>query len=174
MYKKLIRPILNNGPYSLLYPSQYWGRADCSPPSAPFVIGGSVKTRDLYFHNKTNATLWVVYADYENNCEGRVQWKKHGWYKVDPGKQVMVKMNVLDVRMGDMVSMPIKNHEFLYYAEDDIGHKWSGECFTQIPSNSFHWCWNTGSTNSRNLGLKKEIISPFDESFTLGFKLRER
>lgn len=170
MYKKLIRPILYNGPYSFLNPSEYWDRLDCSPPSS-FPFSGSVKTRDLYFHNKTNATLWVVYADYEPKCEGRVQWKKHGWYKVDPGRQVMVKMNVLDATVGDMPSMPLKNHEFLYYAEDHIGHKWSGECFTQIPGNPFDFCWNTGSTNSRNLGLRKEIISPSDESYTLGFTL---
>ncbi|MED0962362.1 hypothetical protein CN285_27305 [Bacillus cereus] len=169
MYEKLTRPILYNSLYSLLYPSQYWGRLDCSPPSGLVHINpGNVMKRSLYFHNKTNATLWVVYADYEPNCEGLVQWKKHGWYKVDPGKKVKVTMNVLNVSWD---GIPLMNHEFLYYAEDDIGHVWSGECFTQIPDNSFHWCWNTGSTNSKTLGLQKKIISPSDKSYTQGLIL---
>lgn len=169
MYEELNRPILYNSPYSLLYPSQYWGRPDCSPFSlAPFHFSGSVRTRDLYFHNKTNATLWVVYADYDPNCEGRIQWKKHGWYKIDPGKKVKVTMNVFH---SSALGTPLESHAFLYYAEDHIGHTWGGECFTQIPENPFDWCWNTGSTNSRTLGLKKKILSPSDESYTQGLTL---
>ncbi|PFX63068.1 hypothetical protein COL35_29205 [Bacillus toyonensis] len=171
MYEKLTKPILYNDQYSFLYPSQYWDRRDCSL-STPFPIpGGVVKKRDLYFHNKTNATLWVVYADYEPNCEGSVKWKKHGWYKVNPGKMVKVTMNVLYMDIGVGHPYPFMDHQFLYYAEDHIGHKWGGECFTQIPDNPFDWCWNTGSTNSRTLGLKKKIITPSEESYTQGLIL---
>lgn len=47
--------------------------------------------------------------------------------------------------------------KFFYYAEDTsgLGRTWSGEFVTPIPSRAFDWCWDTGSTDSRDLGLKK-------------------
>jgi hypothetical protein len=48
--------------------------------------------------------------------------------------------------------------KFSYFAEDEAGHSWAGEFFTQVPSNAFEWCWDTGSTTSRTLGLRKQVV----------------
>src|SRR5215210_1182066 len=52
--------------------------------------------------------------------------------------------------------------KIFYYAEDQFGNIWGNDpntdFFTQIPWQAFLWCWNTGSTTSRVLGLRKRII----------------
>ena len=51
-----------------------------------------------------------------------------------------------------------RGEKFFYFAEDEAGHSWAGEFFTQVPSNAFEWCWDTGSTTSRTLGLRKQVV----------------
>lgn len=113
----------------------------------------------LYFHNKTNVTLQIVYAHSDPKCEGD-KWIKKGWYKVAPGKTVKVWSGWAGGK------------KFFYYAEDTrgLGHVWSGDFFTQIPYNAFSWCWNTGSTDSRTLGLKKIKISTTIMDHTINLK----
>ncbi|AYK06742.1 DUF1036 domain-containing protein [Brevibacillus laterosporus] len=99
----------------------------------------------LHFRNRTNVGLQIVYAYSAPNCEGSNKWLKKGWYKVAPGNTVQVWSGWANGR------------KFFYYAEDTsgLGRTWSGEFVTPIPSRAFEWCWDTGSTDSRNLGLKK-------------------
>jgi hypothetical protein len=114
-------------------------------------------TMGLYFHNKTNATLWVVYADYEPDCEdeGGVKWEKNGWYKVIPGKTVKVWSGWAG------------GNKFFFYAEDDFGHVWAGGFFTHIPWVAFSWCWATSSSSGRTLGLRKFFASNMDYTINL-------
>jgi hypothetical protein len=30
--------------------------------------------------------------------------------------------------------------------------------FTQVPSNAFEWCWNTGSTESTTVGFREKVV----------------
>jgi len=96
----------------------------------------------LYFKNKTNELLWVVYGYYAPGCEG-VDWAKKGWWSLAPSQTKKVHSGY------------VGNSYWLFFAEaDDFSPVWSGPYFTQIPWNAFDWCWNTGSTNSRTLGLR--------------------
>lgn len=95
----------------------------------------------LYFYNRTNEMVQIVFAHYDPNCEGDVKWRKKGWWRIAPGQTVKVWSG----RPG--------GQKFLYYAENSFGQTWAGDYFTQIPGRQFDWCWNLGSTDSRNLGL---------------------
>ena len=109
----------------------------------------------LYFHNKTGATIWVAYAHHNPDCEGSSKWEKKGWYKATPGKTVKVWSGWAG------------GNKFFFYAEDHAGHVWAGPFTTHLPWTAFSWCWNTGSTNSRVLGLRKIIASNMDYTITL-------
>ena len=111
----------------------------------------------LYFHNKTNSPVWVVYAEYAPDCgdEGGVKWRKKGWYKVSSGKTVKVWSGWAG---GD---------KFFFYAEDDFGHIWAGQYFTFVPWNAFNWCWNTASNNGTTVGLRKIYGSNMDYTINL-------
>ena len=98
----------------------------------------------LYFKNNTNEKLWVAYAYHSPGCEGGVDWAKKGWYGINPGGTVKVYSGWVG---GD---------KFFFFAEaDDLSPSWAGRFFTPLPWNAFDWCWNTGSTNARTLGLRK-------------------
>lgn len=61
------------------------------------------------------------------------------------------------------------NSKFFYYAENaSRSLAWAGPFFTPLPQNAFDWCWNTGSTDSRNLGLRKIEVSFQYQDYTLG------
>jgi hypothetical protein len=88
----------------------------------------------LYFQNGTSQTVWVVFGYYSPGCEGGVDWAKKGWYPISPGSTVKVW------------SGWVGGNCWLYYAEDDFGHHWSGPYQTFVPWNAFDWCWTTAST----------------------------
>jgi hypothetical protein len=89
----------------------------------------------LYFQNTTPSTIWVAYAYYAPGCEGE-DWAKKGWYTVGAGSTVKVG------------SGWVGGNCFLYYAEDNAGHVWSGPYNTFVPFTAFEWCWNTASTGA--------------------------
>lgn len=98
----------------------------------------------LYFHNATGDTVFVAYAYHSPGCEGGTPWAKKGWYRITPGATA----KVLSGWAGD--------GKYFYFAENETRTKvWQGDFFTQLPSRAFDWCWNTGSTDSRTLGLRK-------------------
>lgn len=111
----------------------------------------------LYFHNKTSATLWIVYAHYRPECveDGGVKWEKKGWYKVTPGNTVKVWSGWAG------------GEKFFFYAEDHVGHVWAGPFFTDIPWSAFEWCWQTGSNMARTLGMRKFFASNMDYTVNL-------
>lgn len=98
----------------------------------------------LYFSNESGTAVQLVYGYHTPGCEGGVDWSKKGWYKVPHGRTIMV----LSGRVG--------GNTYFFYAEGQAGGGpvWAGQYFTQIPSFAFDWCWNTGSTSARNLGLR--------------------
>jgi hypothetical protein len=111
----------------------------------------------VLFHNQTGATVWVMFARNHPPCGGPPEqwWLKKGWYQVPPGSTV----NVWDVRAG--------GQKIFYFAEDQAGNTWGNDTqepnfFTQVPWQPFEWCWNTGSTSSRVLGLRKRVMGNVD------------
>ena len=96
----------------------------------------------LYFQNGTANTVFVASAYNAPGCEGGVNWAKKGWYGIAPGGTA----KVLSGWAGP--------GKYFFYAESNSS-RWSGPFFTPLPSRAFDWCWNTGSTDSRNLGLAK-------------------
>jgi uncharacterized membrane protein len=111
----------------------------------------------LYFQNKTGETLFVAYAYHHPGCEGGVDWAKKGWYQIAPGGTAKV------------LSGWVGGSKFFYFAEAaDRSPAWSGPFFTQLPVNAFDWCWLTGSTSSRNLGLRKLEIAVQYQDWTVG------
>ncbi len=111
----------------------------------------------LYFKNKTNETLQASFAYHAPGCEGGVNWAKKGWWKMFPGQTVKVYTGW------------VGGSKFFFYAEGVDGSPvWAGSFFTHLPWNAFDWCWNTASTNGRNLGLRKIVISPEFMDYTIG------
>ena len=109
----------------------------------------------LYFRNKTNSTVWVVYAFHTPGCEGGVNWTKKGWYKISPGATAKVWTGWAG------------GNKFFYYAEDASGRKWAGPYVTFASHNAFEWCWNTASTNGKNVGMRKIEASNMDYTINL-------
>lgn len=98
----------------------------------------------LYFQNVTGDPIYVAYAYNAPGCEGGVNWAKKGWYRIGPGGTV----KVLSGWAGP-------GKYFCYAENESRTRNWSGTFFTQLPPRAFDWCWNTGSTDSRTLGLAK-------------------
>lgn len=97
----------------------------------------------LYFRNFTGDAVFVAYAYHSPGC-GAVQWSKKGWYRIGPNGTV----KVFSGWAGD--------GKYFFFAENERRTRsWSGPFFTPLPSRAFDWCWNTGSTDSRTLGLAK-------------------
>jgi hypothetical protein len=74
---------------------------------------------------------------------------KKGWYQVLPGNTVKVWSGWAG------------GEKFFYFAEDDVGHTWGNgdsDFFTRVPENAFEWCWDTGSSASRTVGLRKVVV----------------
>jgi len=111
----------------------------------------------LYFKNKTNEVLWVAYARHAPGCEGGVDWAKRGWFRVAIGETIKVQSGWAG------------GSKFFFYAEaNDMSPVWAGEFFTHLPWVAFDWCWNTASTNGRNVGLRKIVVPPQYLDFTIG------
>jgi len=111
----------------------------------------------LYFKNKTNEVLWVVYGYYAPGCEGGVDWAKKGWWSILPGMSVKVR------------SGWVGGSWWLFYAEaDDFSPVWAGGFSTFIPWNAFDWCWNTASNNGRTLGLRAFYAPWYAMDYTVG------
>lgn len=51
------------------------------------------------------------------------------------------------------------NSSYFWYAESDGGLVWKGPYVTALPPRAFDWCWNTASTDSRDLGLRIVQVS---------------
>lgn len=104
-------------------------------------------TMGLYFHNRTNSTAYVAYAYYDSTCpDGDTKWTKLGWFRLAPGQK------------GKVWSGYVGGRTFYYYAYNSSG-EWSGEYPTQVPSNSFKWCWDTGCTTCTTVKFKKINVS---------------
>lgn len=98
----------------------------------------------LYFQNSTGDTLFVAYGYHAPGCEGGVDWAKKGWYRISPGGTA----KVLTGWAGP--------GKYFFFAENESRTRsWSGPFFTPLPSRAFDWCWQTGSSDSRVLGLSK-------------------
>lgn len=101
----------------------------------------------LYVQNSTADLVFVAYAYGYPGCDGS-NWAKKGWYALAPG----VTANIRSGYTG--------NAKYFFYAENAGGTSvWAGPFTTHLPSRAFDWCWNTGSTDSRILGLRKVEVS---------------
>jgi hypothetical protein len=108
----------------------------------------------LYFRNNTPSPVWIVLGYHAPGCEGGVDWAKTGWYKVNPGSTAKV------------VSGYVGDQCWLYYAEDDFGHVWSGPYNTFVPWSAFNWCWTTASTSGKSVGFRYWCIAWYYWNYT--------
>lgn len=113
-------------------------------------------TMGLNFRNSTNAAIFVAYAYPDFSCSP-VNYSKAGWFRVNPGQTIQVWSGFAG------------GNTFFYYAEDHFGREWRGSYFTQIPQQAFNWCWDTGCTTCRNLGLRRVTVGPFVLNHTIDF-----
>ncbi|MFD3940793.1 DUF1036 domain-containing protein [Streptomyces sp. NPDC058618] len=113
----------------------------------------------LYFKNSTSKTVWVAYAYSNSGCASEgAPWSKIGWFMVTPHTDAKVR------------SGPVNGAKYFYYAENqDRTLNWSGGFSTQLPDGAFDWCWTTGSTDSRLLGMRKTIapVTSIDHTINL-------
>src|SRR5690349_1753030 len=94
----------------------------------------------IYVHNGSATTMYVALAYHSPGCEGD-NWAKKGWWAIAPGGRATVRGGASN------------GAKYFWYAENDGGQVWAGPFMTQLPSRAFDWCWRTGSTDSRLLGL---------------------
>ncbi|WP_229696122.1 DUF1036 domain-containing protein [Paenibacillus albidus] len=111
-------------------------------------------TMGLNFRNSTNATVFVAYAYPNFNCSP-VNYAKIGWYRIEPGQT------------REVWSGFAGGNTFFYYAESSFGRTWPGAYFTQLPTQAFHWCWNTGCTTCRNLGMRRIQVGSTIANYTV-------
>jgi len=105
-------------------------------------------TVGLYFQNSTSKTVWFAYAYSNSDCGSEGDpWSKTGWFMVTPHTDLLAR------------SGPVNGAKYFFFAENqDRSLSWGGEFFTQLPDRAFDWCWTTGSSDSRLLGMKKVIV----------------
>jgi hypothetical protein len=99
----------------------------------------------LYFHNGTGSTMYVALAYHSPGCDGD-NWAKKGWWSIPPGGRATVRGGASN------------GAKYFWYAENDAGLQWAGPFTTHLPSRVFDWCWRTGSTDSRLLGLRMLVV----------------
>lgn len=97
----------------------------------------------ISIRNSTPNTVYVAVGYYNTGCSPRQG--KRGWYSVAPGRTRVVYGG--------------RSHHatFRYYAEDDVGHVWSGNNFTDVPDDAFDMCWIANcspGTPCRRLGFR--------------------
>ncbi len=106
----------------------------------------------LSFTNRYGEPVWVFVAWSSPGCKDGSNWEKQGWWNIGTNGTV----NVLGFDLKDV------NRYYLYYAESSDGLTWNGSYFTQAPHEPFDLCFNTGSTNSRSLGMRELDIGNND------------
>jgi hypothetical protein len=102
----------------------------------------------LYFHNKTNESIDLVFAHKYEDCEG-TQYKKKGWYTIAPGQKIKVWSGWAG------------SYKFYYYAENisrtRVWPREGRDYFTEIPNNAFDMCWDLASTTFGHGPEPKEL-----------------
>jgi uncharacterized membrane protein len=110
----------------------------------------------LRFCNQYPAELWVCISWYHPNCPDGGDWEKKGWWHLAPAEcKIAFGGDVSDV-----------NRFWYYYAESADGRFWAGPFGTIVANGAFDWCENTGSTDSRTVGMRQLDIGDNDD-FTL-------
>jgi uncharacterized membrane protein len=98
----------------------------------------------LYFQNGSGTPIFVAYGYHAPGCEGGTDWAKKGWYRIAPGGTAKV-----------LTGWAGPGKYFVFAEDENRTTSWSGDFSTHLPSRAFDWCWATGSTDSRILGLAK-------------------
>lgn len=93
----------------------------------------------LSIRNSTPNTVYAVIGYPNEGCTPRKG--KRGWYAIRPGRTVLV--------FGGTA-----NNVFSYYVEDDAGHVWAGDDFTDVPDEAFSRCWIEACKPCRRLGFR--------------------
>lgn len=106
----------------------------------------------LRFCNNYPETVWVTIEWYHPDCEDGGDWEKAGWWKIDPGQcKTAYGGSLRDV-----------NRYWYFYAHASDGAYWAGPYEDVVPHTAFDWCSDTGSTDSRVVGLRELDIDSND------------
>jgi hypothetical protein len=96
----------------------------------------------FYVKNATPSPIWVVFGEeWQPGCGDQGGWSKTGWYQVQPAETAKLKTGW------------VGGSCYLYYAEDDAGHVWSGAYRTSVQQQAFQNCWNVNYPGGRIIGL---------------------
>ncbi len=106
--------------------------------------------------NHYTRTIWVTIMWYSPNCGDGGNWRKRGWWKIDPGQcKIVFGEDLEDI-----------NRYFCYYANSSDGSEWSGPYIRDVPINAFLWCEWSKDSQSREIGYRLLDIEDNDD-FTL-------
>lgn len=105
----------------------------------------------LRFINGTDQPVQVAIQWFDASCGATTdrQWRKRGWYRIDPGATGTVFG-------GDLRHF---NKVWYYYAETtDQRWAWTSRDFAEcLPWSVFDWC-NECNTHSRNIGMVETVV----------------
>ncbi|MFF8968913.1 hypothetical protein [Streptomyces sp. NPDC014995] len=97
----------------------------------------------LRFRNSYHATIWAMFERYFPNCPDGGDWLKKGWWRIEPGQEVVV--------YGDD---PDDVNRFWYaYAHTSNGVEWAGTFPELVPVRRFEWCEKISDTQSRTIHM---------------------
>jgi uncharacterized membrane protein len=83
----------------------------------------------LVFHNTTENRLYTAWGMYyPNDCSGRGDYVVKGWFWIESGAY------------GTVSTDDMRGPSFWAYAQDDLGHIWSGSQSVATTNNAFERC----------------------------------
>jgi uncharacterized membrane protein len=94
----------------------------------------------LQFCNRTNSTVWVDYAKWTPDCEGRPGWNSRGWWQLAPNECKIVQ--------GGTLQQSSLSRYYYYHAEAADGRYWSGDFVFQALRSAFSLLSCIGTTTN--------------------------
>jgi uncharacterized membrane protein len=95
--------------------------------------------------NRYSTTVWAMFEWHHPNCIDGGDWRKRGWWRIEPGQTSVVYG-------GDLASLQACSY---FYAHAADGAEWAGVFTEFVPQRVFDWCSNTSSTDSRRIGMRE-------------------
>lgn len=125
--------------------------------------GSAAHAYGFEIHNETPNTVWTAIATHkkfyvfcqESDCGEK--WRVKGWWQIAPGGMALV----------DGEDFHKKAHD--WYAEDAVGHVWSGATVYCSPWAAFNYCMpRTCTGTDRMLGYRNKNLTTCCGAFCPG------
>jgi uncharacterized membrane protein len=99
----------------------------------------------LRVRNKYPKPISVMIEWHHPNCPDGGDWRKAGWWNVQPGAVATVYGNDVD----DV------NRFWYFFAQATDGATWSGPISERVPSHAFELCASIASNMDRFIGMRE-------------------